>query len=859
MKMSVKNKNKKNTLPPIVDTQKWNKVWKTWLKKNMHDNYSMSGFWFVNENGEMSAYYDTLSRCNYILNNEKTIVFPGMCQDNTPESDVFGVNWDEMVICNDILHKKALAQATSILENYMSTQDGSIYLTPDASIVSGLKNIPVKHTNGGNSDSGASDAGEETLFDFLHTVEPLRWKIADENGDYEPWFLKSLLPLSVVQWPQRSKFLLKNFPFDYTCVESSDLPFIVKTSIVTKLLLENTVNTVNEYPFKNIYVAMDGESYKHVFQNDKLKNKLWNIAKFIDQFKDVISSYNTITLVKDNVKIANPTHKSKRNKYDPEFIFSLQEKYEDPPPNLPTVKIDEMHKVNKGRWQIHRRKAMSHNAGNTDEEKIRQIRGYMNKLTDKTMDTIIPKMIPLINERIVSDVVQLLYEKISLDKYFHPIYAKVCTDFKERNDTFLDAFVSKCTDHVPLYKEDDDEDTDLRKKREISVMMFFAYLLNENVIDYQSVEYWINNWLNNTSNLTMREIELLCSFYRHWDCPCYAVDEFLDFIKNYSQDKSNPARFRFMCMDVIDIITKSKSETIVKLKSVIIPLEEMLLDDSISTDNLDDVPVYVRKLNRWLITSMARTKAEMSKTENLHQTFILMKKFIFNTFSDIFLESVKPFLFQNIYQRWKPYMYEEIKTYFLMSLSFVYSFYPGIVEEIYCRFDMFQNSDKTTFLDNGFESLWTADRLKNTLDDKEFEMFESIIEMITVLKKVRKTLDIPKYKPWSVLIACETDSIYDYCLVLYDLIQNQTNSKELSVELTRDNRKINDRYRVVQENTNQDVTLYYDYRKSHHRNNGGTKYRRNRKKNNGGGEHRFNKRSSSNHRRSSNRNRKNKN
>ena len=813
---------------------KWGEIWQKWTDANYgNGNYQKSGFWMIdNQTIQFSSYYDSICRHNYISGNE-TIVFPAMvdcwpAKEHFKSKFIFGIEWEETAFNDDELHKKAINQALKCLQDYVEKKNGELHFHIEPTVLndSAFSTINIKHL-GGNSQ-------ESTLKDYVSTLHNKNLVIRNTKGEFQHWFLQSLLPLSVIQWPLRSKYLLKNFPFDFVCTEIENIDKILMTSLVVGLIMKNYMISEDLIlPFKEIFIVMEENDRVSTFEDVKFSNKLLNLSKFIAQLKKTISNAPKETKVSTtNIKKATPiTRKTDvdAKTYEREFLMSLQENYLTPPKDLPTITINKLQRVIVSKWHSQHRQKVS--GANMDEEKIRKIRGFFSKITDKTFESIVPKMIPLLHEDIVPDVVQLLFDVVSMDKHFHFIYARICLDFQGKCNEFVSKFMDKCKSHIPTLLDTSNEHP-MEQRREISVMLFLAFLLKEKVITPQHVCFWIDEWLKNTDNLGIREIELLCAIYQKWEGVYYGVAEMKTFLKNHYDNKANAARMRFLCLDVLEILQKNKPTQKIlslghfdsKIQKKTTTTPKVNMEDS----DTGDTPTYIQFLNSWIKKTIILAEEKVRKAmqvNDLKQASYIIVRYFFDDFSDIYLESVKPYLFQQTYRAFRSVIFETVIDLYFTSLVMVYPFYPVVVEEICQRYDIFAQR-KSTFLENNFNATLILEN-DAILADEDYVEFQNVRQIIDCLKRKRKNLNISKHKPWSIYILCKNDAIYDSCVKYYDFIQVLTICKDLSIEKTEKSRSIPENYKQLLNPTFEgkiDVTLFfYHYISNRSRNTGNQK------------------------------------
>ena len=79
-----------------------------------------------------------------------------------------------------------------------------------------------------------------------------------------------------------------------------------------------------------------------------------------------------------------------------------------------------------------------------------------------------------------------------------------------------------------------------------------------------------------------------------------------------------------------------------------------------SNDETNGIPTYIKFLQKWMLNSLLTTKKQMEyemKSFNVVKAFSILKKYFFNDFSDIYLESIKPYLFQHHYRPYRQEIY----------------------------------------------------------------------------------------------------------------------------------------------------------------------------------------------------------
>lgn len=469
----------------------------------------------------------------------------------------------------------------------------------------------------------------------------------------------------------------------------------------------------------------------------------------------------------------------------------------------------------------------------------------MNKLTEKTVDILLPKILPLLNPTILDDVVALSYHKIVIDKHFHFIYSRMCKEFQQQCNTFLPKFMDKS---IIVLQDKDESET--KRKEQISVIMFLAELINDSVINYQTIVNTIN-MLIETQN-----IELLCSFYMQLKNPSFRVDKVQELLSSFCSNKTNPARIRFLAMDLLDHLKNNGTITInddrnsVEINDTNSNIEDSdnknvqsSVNSDIGEENVENIPAYVVFLIKWMKKIIADTRCNVHKHMEKFQAkeaFNVMHSFFYNEFSDTFLESLKPYLFQNNhYRNHRNIIFKHIKMLFIDSLTMVYPFYPILVEEIFNKFLVEQHEkeeqeEKEEKEEKKENKIFLYHYKEYRDNDKEYELisqdlsdsecveFKSITDILNMIKTHSTNImnrfvngnggennkQIRKDK-FNLYILCHTEIIYSLCVKFYDFIQILSECQDLSIQKESNDSKL-DKNRYKKIGTVSDVEIYVE-------------------------------------------------
>jgi hypothetical protein len=612
--------------------EKWNSIWKKnctisflsvdedEVDKEDDNNYKKSAIWGIeNTTLDLNVWYDVIVR-HQMMNKLNTIIFPTIPVESDKirhylnNTFVCGLEMEESVFGNDILHEKSIQYALSLFaaednENVedediedediededMDDEDIDDEDIDDEDIEDedfededfedediddediedediedediedeDAENVEVEDKADGYSitinDEVVSDScwDNTTIVDIANDTRypitkyfkelprksiEIKQKGADGVSFLTENILKTLLMLSSVQWPMRSKYFLNNFPFDFIIIHPEQIDWVLEASLSIHVLFQKS-SFKSISPFKNIIIVPSASSAPTVpeialstFSNQKFANKLWNLSKFILHLQKTVLSKtfgssveNTLEVKEANIIEHNETYK----RYTREFILSLKEECTQRPPNLPDIIVIPGQKVVLNRWH-----PSQGNGGNVDEEKIRKCRGYMNKLTEKTVDVLLPKILPLLQPSILNDIILLVFQKILWDKHFHFIYSRLCIEVQKRCKSFIGIFMKKCTDFLITPNEEED---DKQRQNKISILMFSAALINDGLIGYNDNRCSPETTVSSIIDFLLEKdyIELLCHYYKNvCHANIYKRNEILDILKQFSVDKGN--------------------------------------------------------------------------------------------------------------------------------------------------------------------------------------------------------------------------------------------------------------------------------------------------------------------------------
>jgi len=774
--------------------EKWNELWRN---QKSDITFKKSGIWLINESTiDLGTWYDSIVRYSNFKGNNMGI-FPaiGSNVDNIKESlkkkYISGLEMKECVVKNDHFHVKSIDAANNLFESSDYT------LNIDESL---LNDSCWDNTTITNITNNSVSAVKEHFYDIKSITVKCEGKFTDNISN-------ALLLLSSIQWPMRSKYLINSFPFDIIVGYQEDLAWILEALLFINIIFRKTSGK-GVSAFKNILIVPSSASQKdYIFSNQKFANKLWNLSKFILQLQKTILSTNIGFDIDRKMEIKEAAFSKDDTeyiRYTKEFILSLKEECVERPPNLPEIIIIQSQKVVLNKW--HTKKS---GESNVDEEKIRKCRGYMNKLTEQTVDVLLPKILPLLQPSIINDIISLIFQKISWDKHFHFIYSQMCSEVQKKCPSFIDKFMKKCTEFIKTSNESE-------RHNKISVIMFLAKLLNEDLLNLYSQSknsmLEIINYL-----LTNNEIELICNLYKNLNNNNlkYKNSDIMHILKEYSENKENPGRIRFLCIDTIEYIENNyKPDIIEKCSKDIINKEKEVIEEQESDQKVTGIPTYITFLLKWMINSLKETNNcidQVMSHHNISETFSIIEKYFFNDFSDIYLESVKPYLFQHHYRLYRQEIYVTMYKLYFKSLEMAMPFYPIVVEEIYQKFKMdgLTIEDKHDFgtkeILNSFHPINNILPPKLTISKIEIEEFDSVREIIDILRG-KMSLNSKKDK-YNVSITCKTNWIYLQCVKFYDFIHILTDCVDLSITDMTTNSSTKNSNEAISSNINYDLYL----------------------------------------------------
>ena len=215
-----------------------------------------------------------------------------------------------------------------------------------------------------------------------------------------------------------------------------------------------------------------------------------------------------------------------------------------------------------------------------------------------------------------------------------------------------------------------------------------------------------------------------------------------------------------------------------------------------------------------MINSLKETNDHVDRemtSNNVSESFSIIEKYFFNDFSDIYLESVKPYLFQHNYRLYRQEIYVTMYKLFLKSLEMVIPFYPIVVGEIYQKFKMdgLSIEDEHDFETKGIlESFHPINKLlpsNLTISDIEIKEFNSVREIIDILRG--KMCINSKKDKYNVSIVCKTNWIYLQCVKFYDFIHILTDCVDLSITDMTTNTSTKNSNESISSNINYDLYL----------------------------------------------------
>lgn len=234
------------------------------------------------------------------------------------------------------------------------------------------------------------------------------------------------------------------------------------------------------------------------------------------------------------------------------------------------------------------------------EKELNKLRILLNKLTDKTIDSIkdefFEKMDNLLNELNENDLIRLvesIFEIASSNQFYSAIYAQLIKELIERYDVFYSVFETMYNSSIETlmntlkYKISKREKNDnynelcknnLENDKRKSISKFLANLVKEDIIesdDYiihinELIELLLNNMkeknkneLNESISNILYEILITCckTLYQHDETETQEIiNKIIDITETKPNSKSNPSlsnKCLFKLMDIIDYLEEN--------------------------------------------------------------------------------------------------------------------------------------------------------------------------------------------------------------------------------------------------------------------------------------------------------------
>lgn len=658
------------------------------------------------------------------------------------------------------------------------------------------------------------------------------------NSDYSDWFKLSLLPLSALGWPTESKEFNDYFPYSFYAIDDTNED-AVKT---LQQMLVLVYALVGKFAFNELHTYSRKQNQ---LLTSQFNNKMWNLAKFILQLPHFRK--NKSEAMKVDAPVAEAKSKKRINVHSKHFLLSAKSEFTDPPKTpIPRIMVHEGQKPVSSKWKSSRKTSK---AGNNNpllmKEKLRTFRGCLNKITPTNIDKLVPKLVPLFTMDIFDKVVELVYSKIVMEPELQEMYAQLCQEFKTEHPTFTSAFYIKCKEEIKKEFETTYTSEVLKhkaRKKFIGTVKFVGHLVNKNVLPKSVCLPLFQLFFDKTDS--EYSIELVCVFAKTLECRDELFPlEFDELLKEYISKQDCGMRLKFMVQDTLDLFKKDRMNY-QKIQSLHPPEDP--------EDQKDARSLYTVKFNGevyrfhfcsnyWimecLIDTIRKTTHEYSKHQYANMTDLLYA-FFYEYFCDIYLEAVKPILYQTTEDiRHK----ETVKTLMIVlktSLVLLHPFLPLLTEEFY--YHLSQPDGKTptdSLLDQPYPtlslsasssppssrplssshssslSLSPSAPLSSTppsiIGNSVISEFKEVNDqLIEEVKKERLLFKLGRKQTMTIIIVCKDDVVAERYKKFYDMIRALCWCKEITI--TTDT-KIPFAHKKYTTTCMPNLTVYYDW------------------------------------------------
>lgn len=613
-------------------------------------------------------------------------------------------------------------------------------------------------------------------FDFERAMTEAQERLGNSDLTY-----KQIAPLASVGWPIKTQDFINLFPFDL-CIYPEDKKDEIND------IISSIYSLVETNPFKSILLVNDHTEIR--FDNNSFfYNKVWNLSKFIlhlPQMKKCLKS-SEVSAGETDAKEATICLNSSRDDqrvYSKKFILSFKDEYVEPPEDgLSEIVVHISQKPVLNKWKSKTPSSKKVNWNETEnpkplidknnpinmKEQLRTFRGCLNKLTPDNFERVVPKMIPIFSEELVEKARDMVYTKIVMEPNFQDMYLNLCKKFQQVEPSFITKFFEKCKsemehEHKAEYVS---EELQWKSRKQISgTVIFLTKLVNENVLELEHLKSLWFEWMKNHDyeyiGLSLKDLK---KEKKHG----FSLDHYQK-IKEFSENKENPARIRFLIQDAIEDIDTENLKSWIKIvkkteeKQVVKKKKEYLL-------------------NVWIKNCLYKTIVEVYEALN---TFDVKKakeslmQFYHKDFSDIYLEAVKPILYQNDVSRKQIECFHTLKWCLHKSIQVLHPFCPELSDNIFNKLNKFDDdeAEKQTLL-----TITLPIKPKDT-DQNILNNFLQIREIIDFIKDERNYFKIPRKHCLSATIFCKNNNFRNLCFSYNDVIRSLCWCNEISIRQT---------------------------------------------------------------------------
>jgi hypothetical protein len=642
----------------------------------------------------------------------------------------------------------------------------------------------------------------------------------DKEEIFQDWFKIALMPLSIFGWPVQTKDYKSYYPFNYYVFDITQVEQVQQMLVISYALS-------GHFPFKTLVLTDSTKQYQ--LTNTIFSNKIWNLAKFILQLPQFRLDFSSVTIDAPIIE-TNEFKKKRTNVYTKRFLLEARDIFTDLPiEGIPDIIVNVSQRPVSSKWKSKRN---SNHGGSNPlmmEEKLRTFRGCLNKSTPDNIDRIIPKLLPLFTVDIFEKVVELIYSKMVMEPDFQQMYAKLCQAFYNEFPQFsiefykiykeecIKEFTSSYTSEALQWKA---------HKKIMGTVEFMAHLVNIHLFK-ENICLDILQVFIERPDINHLSIELTCTFIKTLDTRNDIVPlEYVNILKEFKSISSNPPRLRFMVEDTLELFTKQDLKGLAELKiqysnnthcsddNNAINVHSNVKFSDVRKDNENnggasnnggsefvigigitgnpDYAIHWKNCtemfhfcsNYWITQCLLKTIQnvnEFYQNRDIESASNCIQTFIYNDFCDIYLEAIKPVLYQTTEDILRIETFKTLEYVLKTILPLLHPYLPLLSEEFYIQLPQrnaaaagivgTDNNDVAIAVDvtaldsddniNSTSTLLICEypmmtNLTETIDNNIINQFKIVSELIQEIKKERICFKLARKQTISIIIICNT-------------------------------------------------------------------------------------------------------